>query len=106
MTAYANLRNTLANAYAHHFYDYDNQTDADARICDSLIDTLTKAFDAYEDSIYNTCHTIDAINHALDRIDKGIRRAANTASHGDKAFIAAVLNDYYDTDFYGIEIAV
>lgn len=105
-TTYAILRDTLARAYKHHFYDYDNQTEADERACNFLIDQLSYAFNDYEDSIWDSCHTMDAICGAWDRIDKGIRRAAKTASHNDKAFIAAVLNDYYDADFYGITVAV
>ena len=104
MTAYANLRNLLANAYAHHYYDFDNQTDADERICDALLDELHNALNAYEDSIYDTCNTSRDFDNALARIDKGIRRAAATASHNDKTFIVELLRDYYDADFYGLTI--
>ncbi len=103
-TSYATLRDTLARAYRHHFYDYDNQTDTDESICDALIDELQNAFNAYEDSVYDTCHKFRDFDTALERIDKGIRRAAATASHNDKAFIVAMLRDYYDADFYGITI--
>lgn len=104
MTAYANLRNTLARAHKCHFYDYDHQTDADELFIDTILDELQNAFNAYEDSVYDRCNTFRDFDTALERIDKGIRRAAATASHNDKAFIVAVLRDYYDADFYGMTI--
>lgn len=97
MTAYANLRNVLANAFAMDFYNNDN---APFEICDAISD----AFHAYEDHIYDTCKTNSDFDNALQRIEKGIRQAAKTASKGNAQFIIDVVADWCDADFYGIEV--
>lgn len=102
MTAYANLRNVLANAYACNYYTDANTltTSEDLALCDALID----AFNAYEDDKCNKCRTNTDWNNVGAKIEAGIRRAASTASKGDKAFIVAVIRDYLDADFYGLKV--
>ncbi len=96
MTAYANLRNVLADAYARDYYGDGDAFD----LCDALQD----AFTAYEDDVYNKCRTATDFDNALNKIERGIRRAAATASKGNKAFIVDVVSDYLDADFYGLEV--
>ena len=102
MTAYANLRNVLANAYACHYYDDANTltTSEDLAMCDALHDAL----DAYECDVFNKCRTATDWDNATAKIEAGIRRAAATASKHCAAFIVAVVRDYLDADFYGLEV--
>lgn len=100
MTAYANLRNVLANMYRVGFYDVD----ADDCVGVDMIDDLTAAFEMLENSVYDKCRTNKDWDTSLHRIECLIRKAAATASHHDTAFIVNVVRDFYDADFYGIYI--
>lgn len=98
MTAYANLRNVLANAFSMDYYNNDNES---LDMCDAIFDALN----AYEDHIYDTCKTSSDFDNALSRIEKGIRKAAKTASKSNAEFIINVVADWCDASFYGIAVS-
>lgn len=87
MTAYANLRDTLAAMHRANYFAAHSDVSTD------LIERFTYALYDLEDALFAACKTSKDYDSVYTRYDNAIERAANTASGHDAKFVAAVMRD-------------